>query len=634
MGLAIAASTLTAVLAASASADTSGFATIKICKTLTPPPAGININTAATFSYTVTNLSSPIVVAAGTCSALTSVPVSSSGTTNLTITETQAAWYKTTSITEPAGQSYLGTPNLTTGSVVVTATNSTLTGNVYSVSYTNQVVTGYVEVCKQAVTGSGLSGTYGFTVTGADSFSNSTTAAAIGINNCSVPIIVPAGQVSVAEQGTNLYVTGITATTNGIGGSDIVGSANDVAGTVTVTVAASADTSVQTDVTYTNNVVLMEVCKTFDGSQGSAPAGVTTYPFTVTASGPVGPNTAPGAISVAAGNCSAPTAYRPGTSVTVTEGIVPGTKVENIAASGAESVVPGSSSLTNRTVTILVGTPVTASLPGNLPSNEAVVTFTNVDANPGTLKICKFAGTVPGPPIGNSFSFTVSGVSGTTTVGLGNCAFVMNGSSPALFPFNSTQTVTEAASTGNAASAITVAPQFVTEVVGTTPTLTSETVLSGTPNLGTTGTTSSVAVVIGEGTLTETDFTDVDPPAGVTTPVTVTIPGGLGTTTAPTSGIAIQVAGSSSVTSSASAVASANPIAIAASSSKTVVLTAAQKRAALKADKKLLSSIDSKITTLQKRLATQHGTARKATLKALNTLKARQHVLKLEIKLL
>jgi hypothetical protein len=632
MGLAIASTSLAAVLATSAGADTSGTAYIKICKTLTPPPAGINVNASQVFTYSVTNLGSPVSVAAGTCSGIISVPVSTSGTTSLTVTETQAAWFQTTAITEPAGQNYLSGTTLSTGTTTITATNSIATGNVYSVSYTNAVVTGYVEVCKQSVSGSGLSGTYGFTLSEpSNGFSNSTSAASVGINNCSVPILVPAGQVNVAEQGTNLYVTGITAYTNGIGSTDIVGSANTVAGTVTVTVAASADTSVQTDVTYTNNVVLLEVCKTYDGTPAAPVTASTLFPFTETATGAAGPNTAPAAFSIAAGTCSAPTAYRPGTTVTVTEGIVPGSKVENITPTGAESTVPGSLSLTNRTVTIIVGTPTNSSL--TLPANEAVVTFQNKNAAPGDLKICKFAGTVPGPPIGNSFTFTVG--SFTTTVALGNCAFVMNGSSPALFPFNSTQTVTESASALNAASAITVAPQFVTEIVGTTPTLTSETVLSGTPNLGTTGSTSSVNVVIGENVLTETDFTDVDPPAGVTTPVTVVIPGGLGTTTAPTAGIAIQVAGSSQVTSSASAVASANPIAIAAtSSSKTVVLTAAQKRAALKADKKLLSSIDNKITILQKRLATQTGTARKATLKALNTLKARQHVLKLEIKLL
>jgi len=505
-----------------------------------------------------------------------------------------------------------------------------------TVTYTNQVIPGFVEVCKQAVTGSGLSGTYGFTVTGSDGFSNSSTAAAVGVNNCSDPIEVPAGTVGVAESGTNLYVTGIGAITNAQSAtstSDIVpGTLNASAGTVSVTVAPSADSSVQTDVTYTNNVVLLEVCKNFDGTPASPLTASTLYPFTVTATGAAGPNTAPGPFSLAAPSCSAPTAFRPGTTVSVTEGIVPGSKVESITPSGAESVVPGSSSVTNRTVSIIVGNPTTiGGAPSTVPDvNEAVVTFLDENAAPGTLKICKNAGTVPGAPVGTSFNFTVSGNPGiTTTVGLGNCAFVVNASgATVLFPFNSTETVTETASAGNATSAIVVSPVNVTEVVAGVPTLTSETVLSGTPNLGGIDTTSSVNVVIGEGTLTEASFTDVDPPAGVTNPVTVSIPGGtnLGTVTAPTSGIAVQIASSSAVITNAQAVATA--------ATTKVQLTKAQIKAALKADNKQLSSVNNKIATVTQRLKTTTGHARKVALKTLATLKARQHVLKLEIKLL
>jgi hypothetical protein len=231
--------------------------------------------------------------------------------------------------------------------------------------------------------------------------------------------------------------------------------------------------------------------------------------------------------------------------VSVTEGIVAGSKVESITASGAESVSTPAS-VTNRTVSIIIGNPTTPSTATDV--NEAVVTFLNENATPGTLKICKNAGTVPGPPVGTSFNFTVSGNPGvTTTVALGNCAFVTNASgATVLFPFNATETVTETASASNATSAIVVSPLNVTEVVAGVPTLTSELTEGATTGIGTAGVTSSVAVTIGENTLTEASFTDVDPPAGVTNPVTVSIPGGtnLGTVTAPTSGIAIQVASS------------------------------------------------------------------------------------------
>src|SRR6202011_173153 len=144
------------------------------------------------------------------------------------------------------------------------------------------------------------------------------------------------------------------------------------------------------------------------------------------------------------------------TMVSVTEGIVPGTKVESIVAAGAQSVVPGSLSLTNRTISVLVGTPVTSTTG---PTDEAIVTFTNEAADPGTLKICKISGataTSNNAPGGTLFNFTVSGVPGTTAVPLGNCVIVGGSQTPVLFPFNSTVTVTEAASAGNAASAITV----------------------------------------------------------------------------------------------------------------------------------------------------------------------------------
>ena len=94
-----------------------------------------------------------------------------------------------------------------------------------------------------------------------------------------------------------------------------------------------------------------------------------------------------------------------------------------------------------------------------------MVTFTNEAADPGPLEICKAAGTPA--PVGTSFSFTVSGTTGTTTVPVGGCAIVGGSLDPTLFPFNSTQTVTELASSGNATSAISVSPTYVTEVVGT-----------------------------------------------------------------------------------------------------------------------------------------------------------------------
>jgi hypothetical protein len=507
MGLFIASSALIAVVGATAiqadAATTTGL--IKICKNFaTPLPAGLNINvTTETFGFTVSGIESgpgsstenPLLVTVGSCSAITSVPTGSQ-----TITEIGAPWYTVGSITELPGQSYLTSSSLSAGTATVAVTATT---NVDVVTYTNEPVTGYLEVCKQAASGSGLTGTYAFTVTGPDGFSNSTTAAAVGINGCSDPILVPAGTDTVTEAGTNLYVTGIIANTNGVGASDIV-SDNLTTGTAEVSVAPSTSTDFQTDVTYTNDVVSYETCKVFSTDNGPGPSNIATtaFPFTFTATGVAGPNTAPPAVSLKTGQCSDPIALRPGTIVSVTEGIVPGTKVESIVASGADSVST-LASVTAGTISVIVGTSTSSSA---APTNDAYVTYTDEAAGPGTLKICKAAGTPA--PSGTSFTFTASGAPGTTTVGLGDCAFVNNASgTPMEFPFNSTVTVTETTA-GSTVSSITATPPYVLELVGSTLTQTSEPTLSNSSG-------AVASVVIGETTLTEVTFTDV---GGLTAP--------------------------------------------------------------------------------------------------------------------
>ncbi len=500
-GTALAASFLVAPTVASAAPGDPSTGYVEICKTFATPP--IAMDTTASFTFHISGLSSATMVAAGTCSGEISVSAGSH-----TITETPGSWYQVGSISELAGQSYLTSSNLASGTATVMVTAGT---SVDTVTFVNDPVTGYLEVCKQAAAGSGLTGSYSFDVTGADGYTSSTT---VPVGACSNPAMqVPAGQVTVTEGGTNLYVTGILATLNG-SGNELVGSPDLTNGTATATVVASADASTQTDVTYTNDVVALKVCKVWDAMNGAEPGGsATMFPFTFSASGAAGPNTAAGPVSLQAGTwdnpiCSDPVSYRPGTTVSVTEGIVAGTKVQSMVATGAESVVPGSVSITGRTISVVLGTPVTAA---GAPGDEAIVTFTDEAADPGTLKICKDLGSPA--PNGTSFSFTVSGVPGTTVVPLGSCSIVGGSTTPVLFPYNSVQTVTELASTGNATSSISAIPTYVNEMVGGMPTLTSETVVSGTPTLGSTGTTSAVNLVIGEGTITEVTFTDTDPPA-------------------------------------------------------------------------------------------------------------------------
>jgi hypothetical protein len=259
LGLLLASSTLIGVAAGLAPATasvTQATGYVEICKVLAPAPNGVVINTAASFSYSIWSGETQVgsaTVTAGFCSNEIAVPVASSGSTPITIAETQAPWYSVASITELAGQNYIksGSINLATGSVTV---NVGANANVDTVTYTNDPVTGYVEICKLATTGSGLTGTYAFTVTGADGFS-STAAGAVAVNGCSDPIAVPAGTVTVSEAGTNLYVTGITATLNGQTSTNWItnpsASNPDLTdGVVTVNVTPSLDTSKQTDVTY------------------------------------------------------------------------------------------------------------------------------------------------------------------------------------------------------------------------------------------------------------------------------------------------------------------------------------------------------------------------------------------------
>jgi hypothetical protein len=584
---------------------------IEICKTFTQAP--ITVNQSANFTFTISGISGTTTVAAGTCS-----PVIPASAGTHTITETNIAPTFTVSAIAPDP----GFPALTSSNLASATAVVTVNGGVNEVRYTNSLVTGYIEVCKNATPGSGLSGTYSFGIAGPTVTNlNFATTTSAPVGGCSPAIQVPAGLNTITESGTNLYVTGISAQINNVGPTAISGSANLIKGTVTVNVVPATDSSTQTDVTYTNDVVNFKVCKTFDTTTVPAPTpnpitATTAYSFTETATGAAGPNTAPASFSLTPGlsggtQCSNPVAYRPGTVVTVTEGITPGSKVESIALSGDGSTSPtNTTSLTGRSTSITVGLPTTST---TAPIGEAIATFTNEYANPGTLKICKFAPAAPAlAPVGTIFNFTVSGVTGSTNVTLGSCAVVGGSGTPVLFPFNSTQTITETGSTGNAAFAISVVPTFVTEIVGSTPTLTTELAQAGpaTGIGGAAGSSSSVGVVIGETTVTEALFTDTDPPAGaVSTPgVVVSNPGSnAGTTTAATTSIATSVASGIAAT-----VASAPTVTI------TSKLTGAKLKAAIRADEKTIAKLKAEIKTAKAKHNLKRAASLNKRLRAVN----------------
>jgi hypothetical protein len=371
-----------------------------------------------------------------------------------------------------------------------------------TVTFTDTLVTGTVEICKQTVTGSQLTGTWTYTVTGSNGFSTVTNPVPIGA--CTQPITVPAGYVKVVESGDNAEnVTGITATH--ADGSNAV-TFSDLPSATVVASVNPGDASKGTIVTFTNNSVRLKLCKIW-GSNAPDPVATTGYPFAFTYSGPAGPNSGPGSLNLIAGTAAAPNCvivggvYRAGTQVVITEGIVPGTKVAalpgGITVNPAGNAVPGTASDANRTIKVTLG------------AGETVVTFTDVPALKGTLKICKsVTNTPPLIPAGTLFSFTLAPVAPTTgatqtvSVPSGSCVVV------GTFAFNSTWTVTEAAAPNIAVTAITAVPSFVVVLENGTPVNSNEPVLSAT-NIA----TRSTNVTIGENNITELTYTNTDPPS-------------------------------------------------------------------------------------------------------------------------
>ncbi len=298
------------------------------------------------------------------------------------------------------------------------------------VTFTNVLVSGYVEICKSQVTGAGLDGqSFSYTIQGAMGFAAS---ANILVGSCSNPIYAPAGHVNITEGGPSAFVTSIATMP-----SDRLLDSDLAAGTATVAVnpAASGAVSGESIVTYTNNSAQLKICKVAGdealiGQSYSFSAGGGTYAVTA---------------GSGAGHCVLAGRYRAGTSITVTEAPSAGQAVDSIAiAPASRSFVSGGSDFLGRSATLTLG-------PG-----ETVITYTNVLAAPGLLKICK-AGAGTGLA-----TFTVSGPRGTAPgitqgtdtvmVPVGGCALA-----PSSYPYAGIQTITETPMAGFSVSGITVA---------------------------------------------------------------------------------------------------------------------------------------------------------------------------------
>ena len=386
------------IMASAASAQTTGY--LEICKhaDATAPVSG-------NFHYTVDGTIS-VTVPTGGCSPATVVP---SG--NATVVEDAHPYYaETAASTIPQGA--LVSSNLVTQTQVVTVPASADVASAVTLNVTNKEVTGTLEVCKNAATGSGLTGSFSFRVTGPFGFSRDVS---VPVGACSQSLTVPAGVVEVNEIGANN--TDLVSETT-VPANDLV-TDNLAAGTSQVRVAAGGVAS-ETIVTFTNSTSRLKVCKI----AGTAALNGTVYTFTATV-GSV-KQTVTAVAGPAPGNCVlVATPFPGGTKVDVQEGIVPGTAVTGIAVSDNRQV-PGSINLASRDVLVTLG------------SGETIVTFTNDQAAPGLLKVCKNAG--PGVTVGAIFHFTIG--TQTLDVPAGYCAVAGS------FPFNSTQTITEAATPG------------------------------------------------------------------------------------------------------------------------------------------------------------------------------------------
>jgi hypothetical protein len=586
-------------LAGVASADQSPSATgIEFCKVTAAPAVSLTVPFHFTVSQGGTQIGSTVAapVNASTTNMICSQPVTGLSTGTYTVNEVEAsqAWNKVNSITGLPGQNDISSPILT-GIHAGQASVSVVNGSISAVVYSDSLITGYVEVCKAAATGSGLvqPASFNFTVTGGDGFSAPTSAT---VGECSPAMQVPAGSVQVAESGTpqQLFVSAITSP-NGAALSNV----STVDGTVNVAVKASGDSSIQSDVTFTNNVVTLKVCKSW-WSGDDAVSPTSTYPFTFSATGAnvtdAGSAASGSLPTVPVGGCQVVGTYPAGTDVTVTEGIVAGTKVESIGAQDGASLVPGTTpSITGRSVQVQLGS-----------SGEGLVNFTDTDAANGFLKLCVNGTSTAATP---SVSFAVTGIASPTVVTQGQCVPVGGDLTPTPFAFNSNITVTGTASNGNSfvTSTVPTTPTDVWEVVGGVLTDTGvKTLVSGPTISGATNNVETEVVTISEGLYTEVTYTDpIATPTAITGPVVTTapIPGGsVATSTSSSTGSSTSVVGlGQTQTSNGTTILVSTP---------QVLLTKAQIKAELKKFNKELTSLTAAERADAKKLTHLKGHAR------------------------
>jgi hypothetical protein len=402
---------------------------IEICKTASATP-GI---AGASFGFTVPDAvdaaNAHVIVRAGECSPAIAVSgvAGEGGTFDTTVAEDSAPWFAISAIQQTTNY------NGASGSVPTsTTTFPVLAGGTIAqetrIDYTNVLVTGFLEVCKSPATNSGLSsGQFSFRLQSGWNPIDQTYAfdstIAVGLNQCSAPIAVPAGAATVTETGQGVFITDVTATS---GGSTTHPAISDNG--VTVGVAASTTAGVETQVTFFDALSNLKICKTA-GSNGLGTYTGASATFALT--GVAGA----ASVTVPTGSCvQIAGAVTPGSTIGVAETAQVGSQVSAITLNG------GSFGAAD-TVNLAAG-----SVSFRAANGANIVTFTNVPAPAVFLKVCK-AGGAPNATV----NFTIGGVAtGINIPSDGGTACTQ----PVSYPYGSTVTITETPPAGSAVADI------------------------------------------------------------------------------------------------------------------------------------------------------------------------------------
>src|SRR4051812_24267643 len=447
---------------------------IEVCKT-----TGSDIAAGTLFGFSIPAAvdasQQSITVASGACSSPIQVAGTpgADGTFQTTVTEASAPWFSI------SGISVTTNFNGATTSVPTSTTSFTVKGGSSiaaetRVTYTNVLVTGFIEVCKAPAANSGLtSGEFSFRIqagfnTLSHSFMSDKTIS-VPLNQCSSPIAVPAGAVTVTETGGGVFITNVTVSG---GGNSSPAAVTDNG--VTVNVAASATPGSETLVRFFDALSTLKICKiggtnglgTFTGSVTFTIGGATTTSATVAA----GPTASPGCVQIGS--------VIPGSTISISEGPTVGAMVSSIDLNGGT---------TGLTTNLGAGTVSFSAVNG-----ANVVTYSNVLAAPVPVKVCK-AGAAAGAVIPLSISGVAGqGFRGTASTSAASITIPTTGGTACTdllgpFAYGSTLAVTETPPAGTA-----LASASVTGNAGTTATVSGST---ASITVGAYGSTASLAIL-------------------------------------------------------------------------------------------------------------------------------------------